>query len=781
MAPSFIGQDLPSAQELKVLVVEDDSADAELCLSQLRRSGFVVKATVVQTQHEFNTVIHEPWDVILADQMLPGWEGSDVLAIVQKRGLMTPVILVTGRLEEQQAAEYIRRGAADYVLKESLVRIPIAVGAALARHSLQQEWQRAQEALRASEERYRLLFERNLAGVYRVTLQGRILDLNDAGARIFGYATSREAMEHPLWEITTNPQDLKNLIQMTLEQRTITNLEIRLQRRDGSPVWVLFNASLLDGNPPQGPLIEGTLIDITERKAADEALRQSEKRFRALIENSSDAISLIDGEGKVLFSSHATSPILGYELKERIGRDIFELVHPDDRGVTLAGFTRLLGSPRGKTSVQIRYRHKQGHWRWLEALGNNLLEEPGVRAIVVNYRDITERKQLEEQLFQAQKMEAVGRLAGGVAHDFNNLLTAIIGYSEIVIDKLPGASPLRRNVVEIKRAAERAASLTRQLLAFSRMQVMSPQVLDLNSVMAELTRMLRRLIGEDIDLITVPGESLGRVKADPTQIEQVIMNLALNARDAMPHGGKLIIETSNATLDAEVGGGQMKVEPGAYILLSVKDTGCGMDKETRARVFEPFFTTKEKGKGTGLGLATVYGIVKQSGGYIWVESEKDQGATFKIYLPVVKEQAIRAAEAEAPPANMEGDETILLVEDESSVRLLVQTVLEAKGYHVIDARSGDDALKLCENYKGRLDMVLTDMVLPEINGRELAQRLTAIRPHTKVLFMSGYSGAALGGESILELNAAFIQKPFTTDSLARKVREVLDSACSAVA
>lgn len=781
MAPSFFRQDDFSARELKVLLVEDDAADAELCLNQLRRSGFAVKATVVQTQQEFNSVIAEPWDVILADQVLPGWNGSDVLATVQKMDLGTPVILVTGRLEEQQAAEYIRRGAADYVLKEGLVRIPFAVEAALAWHGLQQEWRRAQEALCASEERYRMLFERNLAGVYRVTLEGRILDLNDAGARIFGYATSREAKEHPLWEISTNPEDLKNLIRMTLEQRTITNLEIRLLRRDGSPVWVLFNATLLEGTPTREPLIEGTLIDITERKEADEALRQSEKRFRALIENSSDAISLIDGEGKVLFSSHATSPILGYELKDRIGRDIFELLHPDDRGVALAAFSRLLASPRNKTSVQVRYRHKQGHWRWLEALGNNLLEEPGVRAIVVNYRDITERKQLEEQLFQSQKMEAVGRLAGGVAHDFNNLLTAILGYSEIVIDKLPSASQLRRNVVEIKRAAERAASLTRQLLAFSRMQVMSPQVLDLNSVIAELTRMLRRLIGEDIDLITVPAKWLGRVKADPTQIEQVIMNLALNARDAMPHGGKLIIETSNATLDATVGGGQMKVEPGPYVLLSVKDTGCGMDKETRARVFEPFFTTKEKGKGTGLGLATVYGIVKQSGGYIWVESEKDQGATFKIYLPVVEEQVSGIPEAEASSGNMEGDETILLVEDESSVRLLVQTVLEAKGYHVLDARSGDDAIKLCENYKGRLDMVLTDMVLPEISGRDLARRLTSIRPSTKVLFMSGYSGATVGGESMLEINAAFIQKPFTTDTLARKVREVLDSACSAVA
>jgi two-component system cell cycle sensor histidine kinase/response regulator CckA len=387
--------------------------------------------------------------------------------------------------------------------------------------------------------------------------------------------------------------------------------------------------------------------------------------------------------------------------------------------------------------------------------------------------DITERKNLEEQLRQAQRIEAVGRLAGGVAHDFNNLLTAILGYSDIVLEQLPSGDRLRHYVGEIKKAGERAASLTRQLLAFSRQQVLAPLVLDLNAVVADMEKMLRRLIGEDIELVTVLGHDLARVKADPSQLEQVIMNLAVNARDAMPEGGRLSLATANFLVDEAYAQRHVGLKPGPYVTLTVTDTGCGMDAETLSRIFEPFFTTKEKGKGTGLGLSTVYGVVKQSGGYIEVESEPGRGTAFRVYLPQVEESLTNVKEREPAAAPSSGAETILLVEDEESVRTLVESVLRSKGYKVIPAARGDEALALSEQYAQPIALMLVDMVMPRMSGRELARRLAPLHPETKVLFMSGYAGSSASDG--LDADTHFIQKPFTSEALARKVRETLDA------
>ncbi|MGH7868423.1 MAG: PAS domain S-box protein, partial [Candidatus Dormibacteraceae bacterium] len=423
----------------------------------------------MSTPADFEEAIRtRTYDVILCDHDLKEGTGRDVLRRLKASGRDIPFILVTGTLEDSLALECIQDGAADYVLKDALPRLPVAVHGALVQKTLREDHSRAVQALRSSERRYRLLFERNLAGVYSITLDGRIVDLNEAGARMFGYASPEEAKEHPLWEISSAPEQLKNLTMRVREFKNITNLEVKLRKKDGRPLWVLFNASLIENEDGAPAAIDGTLIDITDRNDAEEALRRSEKRFRELIENSSDAISLIDPHGKVLFSSHSISPILGYDVEERIGRDVFELMHPDDMATTKAAFQRLLDQPDRIVTLQIRYRHKDGTWRWLEALGKNLLREPSVRALVVNYRDITERRRLQEQFYQSQKMEAVGRLAGGVAHDFNNLLTAIIGYSDIVLEKLPAQSENRRAIQEIKKAGERAALLTKQLLAFSR-------------------------------------------------------------------------------------------------------------------------------------------------------------------------------------------------------------------------------------------------------------------------------------------------------------------------
>jgi CheY-like chemotaxis protein/two-component sensor histidine kinase len=366
-------------------------------------------------------------------------------------------------------------------------------------------------------------------------------------------------------------------------------------------------------------------------------------------------------------------------------------------------------------------------------------------------------------------------LAGGIAHDFNNLLTVILGYGDLTLTQLNKEDPLHRNISEVKKAAERAAGLTRQLLAFSRKQVMQPKVLDLNTVVSELEKMLRRLIGEDVGLRTALESDLGSVKADPGQIEQIIMNLAVNARDAMPQGGKLTIETTNVHLDEEYAKSHIAVIPGPYVMLAVSDTGMGMDQQTQARIFEPFFTTKVAGKGTGLGLSTVYGIVKQSGGNIWVYSELGRGTTFKIYLPRVDEGAQKFERRVEAKGALKGSETVLLAEDEEAVRTLARQLLEMYGYQVLEAANGGAALLICERHQEPIHLLITDVIMPEMSGRELADRLAQLRPDMKVLFMSGYTDNAIVHQRVLDEWANFIQKPFPTDALARKVRNVLDA------
>jgi PAS domain S-box-containing protein len=509
-----------------------------------------------------------------------------------------------------------------------------------------------------------------------------------------------------------------------------------------------------------------------ERRKAVEALRESEKRLQAILDNSPAFIFLKDTEGRYLYVNPQFGQLTPLPPEQILGKTDAEIFPPEQAAAFRANDLKVL-----QAGMALEFEEVAGHPDELQTsivakfpLRNT---EGTVYALCGIATDITQRKSLEAQLRQTQKMEAIGRLAGGIAHDFNNLLTVIIGFSELMLLSLPVGVPHHDSVEQIRQAGEKAASLTRQLLAFSRQQVLQPKVLDLNAVVANMDTMLQRVIGEDIDLLTMLSPSLTSVKADPGQIQQILMNLVVNARDAMPEGGRLTIETADVVLDTDYASRHVDVSPGRYVLLAVSDTGCGMDKQTQARIFEPFFTTKEEGKGTGLGLSTVYGIVKQSGGNIWVYSEPGHGTTFRIYLPRIEEAAQAVKLDEAPEQSPRGSETILLVEDNAEVRSLVKTILQTQGYTVLEAAQGEEALRFSGQHEGLIHLMVTDMVMPEMNGRELAERLKPLRPNMKILFVSGYTDKAMLHHGELDPGMAFLQKPFTPQTLARKVREVL--------
>jgi PAS domain S-box-containing protein len=514
-------------------------------------------------------------------------------------------------------------------------------------------------------------------------------------------------------------------------------------------------------------------------RSAQENLRHSEQNFRSLVTNAPYGVCRCDSAGKILDVNPAFLELLGHtSADELIGQHIFGLYADSDRWFDLADFLRSSAPFKGLTA---EWKRKDGVTTVIRVSGRSVTNgrEGGV-VFELFAEDVTERRALEQQLRQSQKMEAVGRLAGGIAHDFNNLLMVISGYSEFLLERLGDEPRLRGPAQEIASAAERASSLTRQLLAFSRKQMLAPRIVDLNTVATENLKMLTRMIGEDIDLVMVPGQSLWTVRADAGQIEQVIMNLAVNARDAMPSGGKLTIETSNVTLDEEYARFHAPLRPGDYVMVAISDTGAGMDSETQSHIFEPFFTTKGT-KGTGLGLSTVYGIIKQSGGYIWVFSEMGRGTTFKIYLPRVASTGEAAAQVAAPIEIQKpepGTETILLVEDEANLRYLARQYLEKQGYKVIEAADGAVAMQIAVAHEKVIHLLLTDVIMPGMNGRELAQRISEIRPNVKILYMSGYTENVIGHNGMLDAGVHLLQKPFNLRDLRSKVREVLDETAA---
>jgi PAS domain S-box-containing protein len=509
-------------------------------------------------------------------------------------------------------------------------------------------------------------------------------------------------------------------------------------------------------------------------RAAQEGLRRSELNFRSLVTNAPYGICRCDSTGQLLDVNPTMLALLGYSsAPELVGKHLGGLYADAQQWFELADHLRCAAPFNG---LVVEWMRKDGTSTVVRVSGRAVSNGGNERSFELFAEDVTERRALEQQLRQSQKMEAVGRLAGGIAHDFNNLLMVISGYSEFLLDRLGPEPALRGPAQEIASAAERASSLTRQLLAFSRKQMLAPKILDLNGVVTENLKMLTRVIGEDIDLVMVPATSLGAVRADAGQIEQVIMNLAVNARDAMPSGGRLTIETFNVSLDEHDARLHAPLQPGDYVMLAISDTGAGMDSETQSHIFEPFFTTKGP-KGTGLGLSTVYGIVKQSGGYIWVRSEPGRGTTFKIYLPRVERVDIPAQMASPTQAAFiqPGTETVLLVEDEANLRYLARQFLEKQGYKVIEAADGAVAMQIAVAHEAVIHLLLTDVIMPGMNGRELAQRISEIRPNVKVLYMSGYTENVIGHNGTLDAGVRLLQKPFNLRDLKSKVREVLDS------
>lgn len=630
---------------------------------------------------------------------------------------------------------------------------------------------------KATLEKLQRFRDAGILGVFEFLAAGErlVVDANDAFLELLGY-TREELKRGELRMVRMTPPEHheadRAAVQQILGTGRVPSREKELLRKDGSRLPVIVAGALLDSDRSRGV---GFLLDNSERKRAERELAEREQRFRALVANASDGVLLRDASGLITYASDSVARIVGFTPEEVVGKkETRAFVHPDDAEAFEIEGARALSQPGVSLRSEARVRHRDGSYRTIEVIRTNLLHDPAVRAVVVNFHDVSESRALQQQFLQAQKMEAVGQLAGGIAHDFNNMLSAILGFAGIIASELPPADPLAADVKEIITAAERASMLTRQLLAFSRKQILEPKILDLTTQLQEVERMLRRLLGEDIELVMSLAPRLGHVKADPAQIEQVVLNLVINARDALDAGGRITIETANVVLDQEYARNHLEVVPGSYVMLSVSDNGRGMEKKVRERIFEPFFTTKGVGQGTGLGLATVFGIVKQSGGHIWLYSEPGQGTTFKIYLPLHEGAATGLRKHTSRPGVMRGSETILLVEDEPGVRSFAKRALQRSGYVVLEAANGGEALLIAEQHTGPIHLLLTDVVMPRMSGRVLAERLAKAKPSMCVIYMSGYTENTIVHHGVLDDGTDFISKPIALDVLLTKVRAVLD-------
>jgi two-component system, cell cycle sensor histidine kinase and response regulator CckA len=748
---------------VRVLLVEDNPADARYLREEIADVGAgSVKLTHVQRLDEaLQKLGSEDFDVVLLDLTLPDAEGLDTLVRAHAKAPSVPIVVLTGIDDEGLAVRAVREGAQDYLVKGK------TDGSLLVRAMrYATERKHAIEALQRREEHFRSLIENALDLISIISEDGIIRYVSPSHERVLGYRPDELVGRSFLQLVHT--EDAHQFAGAFRANGSPTSIEARVRHKNGAwRVLESFGRDLAHVSGVQGIVINSR--DVTERKRAEEALREVNNTLRAVIRTSPLAIYSVDLDGSVRNWNPAAHRMFGWQEWEVLGGPLPHMLENETE--RFMEHLDLVRTGVMDTAFETRCQTRTGR-RVDVTIWNALLRDGsgGVKGVVHMVADVTERKRLEEQLHHSLKMEAVGRLAGGVAHDFNNLLMIIEGYSQMLLSGMDSDNPVRSDLEEILKAAERAGDLTKQLLSFSRRQIVQPKLIDMNSLMHNLERMLKRIIGEDIELVTNFDPKLKSIVADPGQIEQVVLNMTVNARDAMPSGGRLIIETSNVHLDEEYVRSHLTPSAGDYVMFSVTDTGVGIDAETRSHLFEPFFTTKERGKGTGLGLSTSYGIIKQNGGDVWVYSEPGKGTTFKIYLPVSSHQVV-PREPRPENVNLFGYETVLLVEDEAGVRVVLEAMLRRHGYEVLSCGSPHDALEICEQYSDRIHLLITDMIMPKMHGRELAVKVRALRPDIQVLYVSGYADA--NQDEALDPSMHYLQKPFTPEALAAKIRDVM--------
>ena len=772
------------SEPLNLLIVENSQHDVELLLYELREAGLRLDSTIVESKEQFlEAVARKDFDAVLADFRLPHWTGLDALVELQQAGKDVPFLLVTGTLGEEAAVECIKQGVSDYILKDHISRLPLALKRALREKTLRDENRRAQRALAESECRAReqfaeldLLYRSLPMAIAVFDRDARLLRLNDEDAhgRERFAASRRDLSGSAICPVCTDTVE-RHIRRVIESGEPLRNLELSTPAANSGADMRHWLVSLHPLRNAEGKIESACALalDISDRRAAEEALRVSEARNRDLVENSVYGIARVAADGRFLDANASLLRILGCAEFSELGalnlvRDIFR--YPEQYAQIHAACQKQ-GLLHGAES---EWRRRDGG---LVAVRVNLRLIPlgaagsGLELVV---EDVTELRAMERQLRQAQKFEAIGQLAGGIAHDFNNVVGAILGWAELGIDQAGADARSVDRFTRIREQAERAAALTRELLAFARRQVLQPRAVDLNTVITGLVSFLDKVIGRNIELKVRPAQ-LDAVKADPTQMEQVLMNLCINARDAMPDGGRLVIESEMVELDDAYCRFYPGATPGRYAVLSVSDTGIGMDAETRDRIFEPFFTTKETGKGTGMGLATVYGIVKQHGGLIHVYSEPGQGSLFRVYLPATGDPiaAPSAGMAKSPTlAELRGSETILIAEDHEAIREMARQTLAGLGYKVVCAQDGEEALKVFETEQPSLAVL--DMVMPRMGGLAAATRMAGASSSLKILFTSGYAPERPTLQSVPGDTTRYLQKPYSPTALSRMVREMLD-------
>lgn len=775
-----ISQVLPAAAApARVLIVEHDPDDIELCLRELKRSELHFEPVFAGTRAEFIEAAKTgQFDIILSDYRLPGWTGIDVLSLAQELGINTPLILVTGTLGEELAVECIKKGVSDYVLKHQLPRLSVAIRKTLEERKLREERARAEEALRDSEIHYRTLVENAPEAIVVFDADKDLyVDANHRAERLFGLSRA-EIKTHSPWTLSeaTQPdgrvsrEAARDYLERAFKGETV-NFEWTFRQSSGTQIpCEVFLSAILTAS---GRFIQSSIIDITERKRSDAALRDSEARYRGLFESATYGIYRAGLDGQLLEANPALVAILGFNSAEELlatGNSAKLYKHPVERERLRAELAR-----EGKCEAIVDWIRRDGRNIQVRLVGHPAQDrrtEDGCVEVVVE--EVTGRLILEKQLRQAQKFEAFGQLAGGIAHDFNNMIGAILGWAEIGLDETPADAVIHKRFEKIRLQAERAAALTRQLLAFARRQTLEPRHIHLNQVVTETLSLLEKIIGSNIEVKSDFAADLAMVRADPTQIEQVLMNLCLNARDAMPDGGRLHVETCNVEFDEEFCRRNPQAQMGKHVLLAVTDSGNGMDAATLDRIFEPFFTTKGPSKGTGLGLATVYGVVKQHGGIVLVESEIGKGTCFRIYLPVTPESGVVERQPEVGSKMRGGTETILVAEDHEGLHELARETLTNLGYKVFVAADGEEAVQLFREHADTIQLALLDVVLPKLNGTEVQSRICEMNEAIPVLFATGYSPDAALTKKIHAGAYPVLQKPYTPRDLARYIRAALD-------